>query len=121
MSNTPRRGSHDDLFEAVRQLFTSYYYGWTVDQISIRCWPPAAPGQAPQPNQIELPMPSVPPPDLTQLEGDIVDATEGQWLTGKQVAAVIGRKYSGNLRAILAEMTRKGLLEQGAEGYRAKV
>lgn len=111
-----RGGSFDDLFNAVRALFAAQYHGWVPHQITILAMAPQ-PNDRPVEKHFELPMPAVPPPDLTSLEGDILDALADEWMTGKQIASQVGKAYSGYLKTVLAQMVEKRLLEQGPQGY----
>lgn len=57
--------------------------------------------------------------DLYTLEVEIlrVLTDAGRPLAGKVVAARLGRKYSGWVKACLSRLVKLGLLGQGAEGY----
>lgn len=58
------------------------------------------------------------PDNLQPMEQAILDALVGKTLPGKQIASRSGYSYGARIRLVLADMTRRGLLTHGPDGYR---
>lgn len=70
---------------------------------------------------IRLPVPEEPAVTLSDGEQEILEALGDDTLSGKQLAAKMGRTNSGRFKETLANMVRKELLRRLPEGYQAAV
>ena len=138
----PGQAGIDGLLDYVRSWLSVNYPGWTPDELTISLFHYEAKknltlpigGAAPtHPISGYHPSDPTPPPttkltpsqasndspEIDDTEEEVLDAMGADELSGKEIAAKLGRAYCGGFRTILSRMVAKPLITKTPRGYKS--